>query len=164
MQNNSNQKISTEKFTKFKHIIGIKNTFDGFNGEDIIKLEKLSEAQYRDLQSHISYIKRTWWFFPSYVWIFGIIISCITIIFSDNALIKIASFIFISVCIFHLSYRSGLVYGFIRGFEEGHIAGIHKAFGVSAKDASELRNLETEIKMDEFIINNRNIQSPEQHS
>jgi len=79
----------------------------------------MSNSTEVDVTHQVEEIKSSWWFFPSYFWAICLILGSITTLYFDYAVYKIIGFIISLYCVTQLGYRSGLIYGYIRGYESG---------------------------------------------
>ena len=70
----------------------------------------------------------------------------------DKIIVQVIAAVLMMYCAEQLIYRSGLKYGYVRGYESGHEAGVHKALGISQDDLEEMRKRAVEMEIDEMII------------
>ena len=152
MTDETSGKITIDEAIRLKHNLNQTITHGGYNAKEIHDMEALTKEQYLEVNRQLSEIKKSWWFFPGYVWVIGIILAVFCSLYFSQISIRIAGVVVLAYCIAQLGYRSGLLYGYFRGYESGHEEGIHKALGVSAEEAAELSQRATEMEMDERLI------------
>jgi hypothetical protein len=62
----------------------------------------------------------------------------------------------LAYCIVQLAYRSGILYGYVRGYQSGHEEGVHKALGLQSEEAIELNQRAVEMEVDEHLVKKMN--------
>ena len=111
-------------------------------------LEDLKKEQYTELNRQLAEINRSWWLFPNYFWIVGLLIGGICIFYFHQIIIQGIAIIIIIYCVAQIYYRLGVKYGYVRGYESGHEAGVHKGVRISQDDSEEGRKREVETETD----------------
>lgn len=152
MADESSGKITVEEAIRLKHDLNQAITYRGHNAKEISDMENLTKEQYSEVNRQLSEIKKSWWFFPDYVWVIGIIIAGFCFFYFYHIAVRIAAVFVVAYCVSQLAYRAGVLYGYVRGYESGHEEGIHKALGVPAEEAAELSERAIEMEMDEMLI------------
>jgi len=152
MSDDESNKISIEDAIRLKHTLNQTITYRGYNAKEVSEIESLTKDQYDEISRQLSEIRKSWWFFPDYVWIIGLIVSGFCSLYFSQYFIRIISLLSLIYCIAQLGYRSGLLYGYVRGYESGHEDGVHKALGVPPEDAAEISERATEMELDEMLI------------
>lgn len=127
-------------------------TIGGFNAKEISELKNLTKEQYAEVGRQLAGIKKEWWLFPDYIWIIGLIGGFLSILYFQQWIVQIVGLILVLYCTAQLGYRSGVQYGYVRGYESGHEEGVHKALGITPKEAIDMHDRAVEMKMDEMLI------------
>ena len=65
---------------------------------------------------------------------------------------RIVSILVACYCVAQVKYRQGVYYGFERGYQEGHLQGVHRVLGISKNESQEINELATQIEADERVI------------
>ena len=147
--------ISIKDAFRLKREINKQIMYSGLNAKQIEELKDLTKEQYKEVHRHLSEIKKSWWIFPDYFYLILMILSALCIIgFSKNYPIIGIAFGVMVLGIYKLSYRSGLLEGYILGYEAGHEGGVLKVLGISSKEAKDIHERSIEMQMDERIIGN----------
>ena len=152
MSDETSGKISIEDAIRLKHKLNQAITYRGYNAKEVHDMENLTKEQYSEVGRQLSEIKKSWWFFPDYVWVIGIIMGGFCSLYFPQYFLRIVGLVALIYCTAQLAYRSGVSYGYVRGYESGHEEGIHKALGVPSEEAADLRQRATEMEMDEMLI------------
>jgi hypothetical protein len=152
MADETSGKITVEEAIRLKHDLNQGITYGGYNAKEISDMENLTKEQYSEINRQLSEMRKSWWFFPDYVWVIGIIVSGVCFFYFYQSFVRIAAVVVLAYCIGQLAYRSGVLYGYVRGYESGHEEGIHKALGVPTEEAAELGQRAIEMEMDENLI------------
>jgi hypothetical protein len=152
MADETSGKITVEEAIRLKHDLDQVITYRKYNAKEISEIENLTKEQHSEVNRQLSEIRKSWWFFPDYVWVMGIIVSGFCFLYFYRNYVRIAAVVVLAYCIGQLAYRSGVLYGYVRGYESGHEEGVHKALGVSAEEAAELSQRAIEMEMDEKLI------------
>lgn len=107
--------------------------------EQVEEMEKLTEEQYSEVYRQLSEMKKSWWLFPNYVWVAGIIAAGFCILYFTYWIIHVVGIMVMIYCVAQLCYRAGVSYGYVRGYHGGHEEGVHKALhNILGDDASEI--------------------------
>jgi len=153
MNDKASDKISVEDAVRLKHQLNQEITYGGgLNARKIREMEGLSQEQYAEVNKQLSEIKKSWWFFPDYFWIIGLLIGGFCIFYFDKMIVRVIALVVILYCIGSLAYRSGVLYGYVRGYESGHEEGVHRALGITPDDARDIHDRAIEMEMDEMLI------------
>ena len=81
----------------------------------------MTEEENAELIRQVAEIKESWWFFPNYVFVIGALISIFCVAYFGNIIIQIIGTLVIIYCIGQLNYRAGLIYGYMRSYEDNLI-------------------------------------------
>lgn len=95
--------------------------------EQVEEMQKLTQEQYEIVSGELAEMGDSWCFFPNYAWIVGIIVAGFCILYFTYWIIHVAGIILMVYCVAQLGYRAGVSYGYVRGYQNGHEAGVHKA-------------------------------------
>jgi len=117
---------------------GITYGTSGLNAKEFQSLENLTDADYQIINKAHRYINREWYMVPGVVWLIAGVLALAGVLYLDK-LSAVVSAVIMTGCIARLSYRAGVLYGFTRGYEDGHTAGVRKAFKVSDDDVEDMR-------------------------
>jgi hypothetical protein len=145
-------KMSIEDAIRLKHELNQSITYRGYNAKQVQEMENLTKEQYAEVNRQLSEIKKSWWFFPDYVWVIGIVAAGFCTLYFSHWIIHIAGLMAMIYCVAQLGYRAGVSYGYVRGYESGHEEGVHKALGIAGDDASDISERAVEMEMDEMLI------------
>jgi hypothetical protein len=152
MDNKTSGKLSIKDAIRLKHETNKDITYGGLNARQIRELEELSQEQYGDIKEAIVTIKKSWWVFPDYLfWIFMLLGGLGIFIFSNTNIRIIASIIAVYF-LTQLYYRKGVYYGFMRGYEDGHVMRVRKAMKIDKDEAKDIHDRAIEMEIDENLI------------
>lgn len=151
MNEETSSKINIEDAIKLKNQINHNIKWGGYNARQVREIKDLTNEQYVEVNRQLSEIKKSWWFFPDYVWVIGALVSCICILFYSNFSVHIIGIVVLIYCIAQLAYRSGVSYGYVRGYETGHEEGVYKALRISTEEAVEIDEYANEMEIAEII-------------
>ena len=73
-----------------------------------MSLEDLKKEQYKELNRQLTEINKSWWLFPNYFWIIGLLIGGICIFYFDQIIIQGLAIVVIMYCVAQIYYRLGV--------------------------------------------------------
>lgn len=75
----ASDKVTIEDAIRLKHELNKNISYGrgGLNARELEEMENMSSEQYSDVRKSLSFVKKEWWFFPNYVWIATILLSCV---------------------------------------------------------------------------------------
>jgi hypothetical protein len=123
-----------------------------FTPLQIKDLEELSPTEQQELRESIDYIMKEWWFFPTWFFITLFFFGLAGVFFLPGLLYQVPSGLVVVYSIMQFMYRSGMLYGFTRGFEDGHVIGVRKVLGIDEEAASQIHEAAVEMMVDENVI------------
>jgi len=153
MKSKDSSKFSIKNAIKLKHMLNQRITYGRLNARQVEQMVDLTPDQYAEINRQLSVIRKSWYFFPDYVWYVGILVSFCCWVFFKRPIVNEIALLAALYCTGQLCYRAGVQYGYIRGYESGHEGGVHKALGITSEDAKEIHESAIEMKMDEMLIN-----------
>ncbi len=145
-------KITIEDAIRLKNDLNKATQFDGCTAKEIADLERLNEEQYVTLHAEIAHIKQVWWTIPDWVMVVGSVAAILLAFWVDGFAERIVSILVACYCVAQVKYRQGVYYGFERGYQEGHLQGVHRVLGISKNESQEINELATQIEADERVI------------
>lgn len=151
MSDGGSGKISIEDAIKLKHSLDKSITYGGYNAKEIKEMRDLTKEQYSEVNRQLSEIRKNWWCLPDYVWIIGIIASVVCLFYFQWVFIHMACVVVLAYCVAQLGYRSGVLYGYVRGYESGHVEGVHKSLGIS-HGIADIGQRAIDMELDEMLI------------
>ncbi|MGD0281992.1 MAG: hypothetical protein ABSB95_06485 [Dissulfurispiraceae bacterium] len=111
---------------------------------------ELTQDQHAELKKHLSFIKKVWWFLPDYFLVAGVLLAGLCLVYFPHwSVVSGIGIATITYCLWQLAYRSGVYYGYARGYDEGNASGVNKMLGLSEEDAAEVREWATRTESDE---------------
>jgi len=152
MSDETSGKISIEDAIRLKHDLNQNITHGGYSAKQIREMESLTKEQYAEVNRQLAEIKKTWWFFPNYFWAIGILCAGFCILYFSQLLVQVIGLVILLYCTAQFGYRSGVLYGYVRGYEGGHEEGVHKSLGITAEGATDIHDRAIEMEMDEKLI------------
>lgn len=153
MNDELSDKISVKDAMRLKNELNQKITYGGgLNAKQIRDMEGLTQEQSAEVSRQLSEIRKSWWLFPDYVWITGLLVGVSAFFYFHQLIVQIFALAAVLYCTAQLAYRSGLLYGYVRGYESGHEEGVHKSLGITPADAEDIRDRAVEMEMDERLI------------
>lgn len=152
MSEGDSTKISVEDAIRLKQALNMSIRHGGYSAREIEALERLSGEQRMELAESLSHIKKVWWVFPDWFMAIGFLAAVGSLFYFDGAMARLLAVLLMIYCAAQVAYRWGVYYGFVRGFEDGNMEGVHRALGISAHDAAEIHERAREIEVDERVI------------
>jgi hypothetical protein len=126
--------------------------FSGYTVREIEALEVLNEEQLAALNAEIAHIKQVWWFFPDWMMAVGSVVAFFSAFLVEGHTERVVSMVVAFYCVAQIRYRHGVYYGYVRGYEEGHLQGVHRVLGITQDESREISELANQIEADERVI------------
>ncbi|MGH9363644.1 MAG: hypothetical protein ACRD1B_00035 [Thermoanaerobaculia bacterium] len=123
----------------------------GIRYGDIPKMQELTDAQRAELGKAISFIRKTWWFFPDWLMVAFALVAGGCFYFFPKPWVRAVTVVVVIQCAGGLVYRRGVDYGFERGYEDGHVKGVRKALGLTDEEAEKIETFVMEAERDNHV-------------
>lgn len=148
------RKLTAEEAIRLKHHYNQRVLYGGtgLEARQVRELEDLTQNQRAEVARGFSVIRQTWWFFPDWVMVGGLLLGGVGYFFFQRSAVGIAAALVALYCAAHLCYRSGVLYGFERGYEDGNVSGVRKALGITPADAEDAHDRAIQMGLDEYLI------------
>ena len=135
-----------------KHEVNKSIRYGGYNAREIQELGRLNESEQGKLRAELDNIKKVWWVFPD--WLMGVafLVALAALFYLSSPITRIVCGVVSLYCAVQFSYRLGVYYGFMRGYQEGHQLGVHRVLGISDEQAGEINERATEMEIDDKLV------------
>ena len=150
--NEDSDAMSVQDAIRLKHDLNESIKYLGYDAREIQELKRVTAEQFKLLDESISKLRDAWWFFSDRTMVIGFLVSGCSLLYFASDIARLFCIVGMIYFATQVSYRRGVWYGFIQGFEYGHEKGVEKVLGISAVESTEIHKRATEMAVDERLI------------
>jgi hypothetical protein len=116
------------------------------------EMARMTSEDYRKIRLKYAEQLKEWTIIPNFIWYALSVVGIFLISWYPTWYLKLLGLVCVGYSALQIGSRIGNPAGFIIGYEWGLSDGAYKALGIDDKEATEIHDRSTEMKIDEMVI------------